>query len=34
MCKRCLKVRFVRVKLQPLLFAKVTANRGLMRQIV
>ena len=29
--KRCLKIHFVRVKLQPLLFAKVTVNRGLMR---
>ncbi len=31
MRKRCLKMGFVRVKLQPLLFAKVTVNRGLMR---
>ncbi|MBB3832254.1 hypothetical protein FHR55_000420 [Xanthomonas arboricola] len=31
MRKGFLKIRFARVKLQPLLFAKVTVNRGLMR---
>ncbi|WP_042831274.1 hypothetical protein, partial [Xanthomonas citri] len=29
--KGCLKIHFAQVKLQPLLFAKVTVNRGLMR---
>ncbi len=31
MRKKCLKIHFVQVKLLPLLFAKVTVNRGLMQ---